>query len=99
MRRANDRAHVPRVLHPMEVHEEVAPRLGPSLFVDADDPGARPERRDRVEELGLDVLARTQDEFRAGPLQVLALGREPPELRPPALLLELPDRLELVVVG
>ncbi len=52
-----------------------------------------------VEEVGLNVLAGPEDELGAGPDEVLPLGAEQPELGPPALLLELPDGLELLVVG
>jgi hypothetical protein len=52
-----------------------------------------------MEQLRLDVDARPQDELGVGVDQVLALGAEQPELRPPALLLELADGLELFVVG
>ena len=80
------------------------PRLGPPLLVDADHAGARAERArprraapaPRPRRRG----GRTRGVRRLRGLdQVLALRAEQPELRPPALLLELADRLELVVVG
>ena len=79
--------------------EQVAGRLDPALFVDADHPGARAEGADGVQKIWLDVLASPQDEEGVGSHQVLSLRAEQPKLGAPALLLELPDGLELVVVG
>jgi len=99
MRRANDRADVARVLDAVEIYEEVAGRLRPALLVHADHSGPGPECAHRIEQLGLYVDTGSEDELRVGPNEILPLRAEQPELCPPALLLELPDGLELVVVG
>jgi hypothetical protein len=83
----------------VEVDQQVALGLSPLLFVHTDHPRARAQGAHSVEQIRFHVLAGSQEEDGIGAHEVLALGREQPELVPPALLLEFPDGLELVVVG
>jgi hypothetical protein len=101
MCRADHRADIARIAHLVEVDAQVAGRLGPAAPVDPDGPCARAEGAHLVEQPRLHVLTRDQHELGLPRRihQVLALGHEEIQLLPPAPVVELSDRLELVVVG
>ena len=80
-------------------------RSRPALAIDADHPGPGAQRAHRAQQRGFDVLSRHQDELGVGPggrrggHQVLALGHEQARALALAVGAELPDPLQLLVVG
>ena len=102
---ADDRPHVSGVGDPVQVDGEVAAGLAPAPPVHPHDPGARAQRADGVEELGLHVLAPHQHELGRDPGglrgldEVLALRDEQAAALALAARAQLPDQLQLLVVG
>jgi hypothetical protein len=103
--RADDRADVAGIADTVEVHRKLASGLRPALAVDADHPGPGAKRAHRAEQLGLHVLSGDQDQLGLGPggvrgrHQVIALDHEQAAALALAVGAELPDLLQLLVVG
>src|SRR5438552_1453835 len=101
---ADEGAYVLWVADAVEIHGELAARLGPTLLVDADDACPRAERAHSGQELGLDVGARTEHDsrlptgHRSCADQILALGDEQAVALAVLSLAQPADQLQLVVV-
>jgi hypothetical protein len=101
---AHDRADVPRVADTVQVDAERGRGPIRRSAVHTDHARTRAEGRDRVQQLGLDVLPGAQDELGVDPRrlregdQVLALRHEQPLALAVLAIRKLADQLQLLVV-